>query len=320
MNKNLIAVTIGDINGIGIELLINIWLKNKYRNFVLFTNESIFKKYLKTKKLDIKVNVINNNSKLEFKNKYFNIYNYKSKSNIENTINSINYSYQYCKNKYFIGIITLPIRKDLLKKKLKNFIGHTEYFQKMNNKKSSNMIFIYNKVLISTLTTHVKLSDVNKFLKKKDFIINSIITLNKSLINDIGIKNPKILISGVNPHSGENTNLGLEEKKYIIPAIKRAKIKGINILGPIPGDSMLIESNLNKFDCFLFIFHDQALIPFKYISKFRGVNFTGNLDIIRTSPDHGTAYNLIGKKLASDKSILNCFRFVKKINGNRSKS
>ena len=122
----------------------------------------------------------------------------------------------------------------------------------------------------------------------------------------------------MNPHAGENGYIGHEEIKYIIPQIIKLKKNKVNIHGPISGDSMLTKNNLKKYDCFLFIFHDQGLIPFKYISNFQGVHYTSNLNILRVSPDHGTAYDLVGKNVASNKSLLNCFKFIKKINKNRN--
>ena len=116
----------------------------------------------------------------------------------------------------------------------------------------------------------------------------------------------------MNPHAGENGYIGTEEKKIIIPVIRKLKNNGINVNGPVSADSILIKNNLHKYDCFAFMFHDQALIPFKFISQFSGVNYSGNLDIIRTSPDHGTAYSLIGTKNISDKS-LNSYKLIKKI-------
>ena len=105
-----------------------------------------------------------------------------------------------------------------------------------------------------------------------------------------------------------------------IISLTTASKKNINVFGPTSGDSMLTKENINKFDIFVFIFHDQALIPFKYISQFSGVNYTGNLDIIRVSPDHGTAYNLVGKNKGSDKSLINCIKTVNKIYKNRIKN
>ena len=136
-------------------------------------------------------------------------------------------------------------------------------------------------------------------------------------INKNWLKKLKTRLKGLNPHAGENGEIGREEINIITPVIKSLKNKKILIDGPISPDAMLIKNNLNKYDCFIFIYHDQALIPFKYISQFSGVNYTGNLSIIRVSPDHGTAYNLIGSKNISDLSLLNCYNLIKKIKKNR---
>ena len=134
---------------------------------------------------------------------------------------------------------------------------------------------------------------------------------------DFNISKPKIIISGLNPHAGENGEIGNEENKLITPVVKNLKKKGVDIYGPYSADSILIKKNFKKFDCFVFIYHDQALIPFKYISQFSGVNYTGNLQIIRTSPDHGTAYDLVGKKEISNASFLNCYKLINRIYKNR---
>ena len=216
-------------------------------------------------------------------------------------------------------MITLPIRKDLIIKHVKNnFIGHTEYLQELDKKNTSNMILIHKKIIFSTLTTHIKIKKIINILSKKNYILNKIISLNHSLKKDFNIIKPKILISGINPHAGENGLMGDEEVKLIKPVIKKAKKKGINIIGPFSADSMLVNSNIKKYDCFLFAFHDQALIPYKYISNFQGINFTGNLDIIRVSPDHGTAYNLVGKNIATNKSLITCFKTISKIYQNNN--
>ena len=198
--------------------------------------------------------------------------------------------------KKFIGIVTLPLRKDLIiKKVLPDFIGHTEYLQKMDKKRYSNMILINKKLIISPLTTHLKIKSALNKIKEKDFLYNQIKTLFFCLKKDFNIKKPKIIISGINPHAGENGKIGNEEIFLLKPVIKKLNYNDIKVFGPYSADSMLIKKNLNFYDCFLFMFHDQALIPFKYISKFNGVNYTGNLSVIRTSPDHGTAYDLKGK-------------------------
>ncbi len=315
--NNIIAVTIGDIHGIGIQLLLKLWRQKKINNFILVTNISIFKKYLELKKIKIKINCINNNH-FRIKKECINIYNFDCSSDEENTYKSLIISYHLCKKKKCIGIITLPLRKDLIIKKInKKFIGQTEFFRNQDNKKYANMLLVYKNIIISPLTTHIAIKNVNKEISKKSFIYNQIVNINKILKNDFNILNPKIAISGLNPHSGENGNIGNEELKIIEPIISKIKKNKIDIDGPFPADSILLNKNRVLYDCFIFFYHDQALIPFKLISKFEGINFTGNLNIIRTSPDHGTAYNLVGKKNVSDISLYNCFKFIKKIHNNR---
>ena len=179
------------------------------------------------------------------------------------------------------------------------------------------MILFHKKIVISTITTHIELKKVSNMISNTVFLTNQIYNLNETLKIDFNIVKPKMIISGLNPHAGENGELGNEEKKIIIPILKKLKKAGIDIHGPVSADSMIIKNNINKYDCFIYLYHDQALIPFKYISQFTGVNYTGNLDIIRTSPDHGTAYNLRGSKNISDTSFLNCYKLIKRIYKNR---
>ncbi len=317
--NNLVAITIGDINGIGIEILIDTWKKNKIRNFVLFTNINILKKYLRKKKLKLNLNLINiEENNLNFSKNKINIFSYNIKSLEDNTYKSLIHAYNFCIKKICIGIITLPLRKDLIKKKIdSNFIGHTEFFQKIDSKKNVNMILYHKKLIISPLTTHIEVKKISKYLSNKNFLFNQIYNIYETLKKDFGFLKPKLIISGLNPHAGENGLIGKEENKTIIPVLKKLKRNGIVVDGPFSGDSILIKKNLLKYDCFIFMYHDQALIPFKYISQFTGVNYTGNLDIIRASPDHGTAYDLIGTGKASYKSLINCYKLIIKIYKNR---
>ena len=316
--KNKLCISIGDINGIGIEMLLNIYDKSQNNDFILFTNLNIFERYLIKNNIKIKINVVNKNNNLKFDKDKINIYDFKASNYAENTFKSIKQSYYFCLNNSNMGLITLPLNKKLISNKFKSFIGHTEYLEKLSKSKTSNMIFILNKLIISTLTTHLPINKIRRKISNKNFIFEKVITLNNTLKKDFKIKKPKILISGMNPHAGENGYIGNEEIKYIIPQIIKLKKHKVNIHGPISGDSMLTKYNLKKYDCFLFVFHDQGLIPFKYISNFQGVHYTSNLKILRVSPDHGTAYDLVGKNVASNKSLLNCFKFIKKINKNRN--
>ena len=314
---DLIAITIGDIKGVGIKILIDAWINRKINNFILFTDHKIIKQYLNNKNIKIELNIIKK-EKVYIDNKKLNIFSYNSNSKEDNTYKSLKFAYNFCKEKICIGIITLPIRKDLIKNKVnKNFIGHTEYFQKIDNKKYSNMILYNKQIIVSPLTTHIEIKKISKFISNKKFIFNQILNLNNTLKKDFNISKPKLIISGLNPHAGENGEIGKEELTYILPTIKKLNKKGVLIDGPISADSILIKNNLIKYHCFIFIYHDQALIPFKYISQFSGVNYTGNLSVIRTSPDHGTAYDLLKSKKFSNKSFMNCYKLVKKIYKNR---
>ena len=314
---DLIAITIGDIKGVGIKILIDAWINRKINNFILFTDHKIIKQYLNNKNIKIELNIIKK-EKIYIDNKKLNIFSYNSNSKEDNTYKSLKFAYNFCKEKICIGIITLPVRKDLIKNKVnKNFIGHTEYFQKIDNKKYSNMILYNKQIIISPLTTHIEIKKISKFISNKKFIFNQILNLNNTLKKDFNISKPKLIISGLNPHAGENGKIGKEELTYILPTIKKLNKKGVLIDGPFSADSILIKNNLIKYNCFIFIYHDQALIPFKYISQFSGVNYTGNLSVIRTSPDHGTAYDLLKSKKFSNKSFMNCYKLVKKIYKNR---
>ena len=316
--SKLIAVTIGDINGIGIDIFLSLFSANKIKNAVLFSNYILISNYLKKNKINLKINLINGSlNNYTYKKNHLNLFSYKAKSNVENTFNSIIYSHKETIKKKFIGIVTLPIRKDLIIKKInKHFIGHTEFLQKLENKKNSNMILIHDKIVVSPITTHIRINSVSKVLLKKNYFLTQISNLHKILKIDLNIKDPKIIVSGLNPHAGENGKFG-DEEIFINKLIKSLKSKKMNITGTVSADSMLL--NNENYDCYVFMYHDQALIPFKYISKFSGVNYTGNLDVIRVSPDHGTAYSLKGTKDISYDSLKKCFILINKINKNKIK-
>ncbi len=321
MNKKIISVTIGDINGIGIELLINLWKQKKINNFILITNYLLFKLYLKKKKIRLPIKIIKQKNKINFlsKNNFY-IFNINAKNNIENTYQSLIHSYNLTINKFSDGIITLPLNKEKISNYFNtNFKGQTEFFQKLDKKKHSNMIFYSKKLIVLSLTTHISIKSINKILNKKNYIYKKIILLLETLKIDFQIKNPKIVISGINPHSGENGKIGNEEILYIKPAIKKLLMNNISIEGPFSTDSLFFKNYLKKYDCFICNYHDQALIPFKIISGFKGINYTGSLDIIRVSPDHGTAYNLVGKNIANSESLLNCFKLINTFIKNRFK-
>ena len=323
MNKRIIAVTIGDIDGIGIEILIKLWKSKKINNFILVTNNKLFNKYLIKKKIKLPIKTFNKYEKSDFikiNTKNFSIFDINAENNYDNTYNSLLEGYKLNNKKLCQGIITLPLNKSIISRKVNNnFLGQTEFFEKLNNKKYTNMIFYSKKIIVSPLTTHIPINNINKKLKNMNFILKKIEKLILTLKNDFSIKNPKIALAGLNPHAGENGIIGYEENKYIIPVINKLKKEKIFIDGPFAADSLFTKKNIKYYDCFLCCYHDQALIPFKILSKFNGINYTGSLDIVRVSPVHGTAYDIVGLNKAKTNSLLYCFKLTKKIIKNRLK-
>ena len=323
MKKSLKAVTIGDIKGIGIEILIKLW-KTKRKNignFILVTNYKLLLKHLNKLNINLPVTpILDFNNVRKLAEKHFLIYNIKAINNDYNTYNSMLESYTLARKKICSSIITLPLNKEKIINNIdRNFIGQTELFQKLDKKKHSNMFFYSNKIIISTLTTHIPLKKVSKIFSDKKLIYQKIILINNTLINDFKIPNPKIAISGINPHAGEKGTIGNEEIKYLKPIIKKLSKKRINIQGPFSADSMFNKINRSLYDCFICAFHDQALIAFKLINEFEGVNYTGSLDIIRASPDHGTAYDMVNTNKANIRSLYNSFKLADIIYKNRIK-
>ncbi len=317
--KNLIAVSIGDIDGIGIHLLIREFKKNNISNFILISNYNIFKKKL-SNFYNIKLfNKLNNITEISNYNKNkINILDILTRNKYTNALDALKISYKLTKNKKFIGILTLPLNKKKINNFVNNrFIDQTTYFSKLENKKS-NMLFNYRNKFYIPLTTHIELKKVHRYFKNTDLVINKIISLNNTLKVDFKIDKPKFLIAGINPHAGENGLISKDEENYIFPIVKQLNKKNISIKGPTSGDSIINKINLKKYDAFLFTYHDQALIPFKIISNFQGINFTSGLDIIRVSPSHGTGDNIKNINDASSKGIVNSYNTIKRIYKNRN--
>ena len=318
LNKKLTCVTIGDIEGIGIHLLLKEFKNNNVKDFILITNIKIFNKYIKFPKN--KINVISEINIGNYNKKKLNIYSFQTKNKNTNTIDALKYAYEFTKKNKFIGILTLPLNKfKVIKLVSKKFVDQTTYFSNKENQKYSNMIFYYKNKFFIPLTIHIELKEVHNSFKNKFAMTNKIMNLHTTLVNDFKITKPKLIIAGINPHAGENKTISKDDNKYLLPIISQLKKKGIFIHGPISGDGVINKENLKKYDAFIFTYHDQALIPFKIISNYTGVNFTSNLNIVRVSPSHGTAENLIGSNKVISKGIINCFNLIKKINRNRNK-
>lgn len=199
-------------------------------------------------------------------------------------------------------LVTGPINKDLIQSDEFNFPGHTEFLADMANVEDHLMLLVADELRVGVVTGHVALKEVSSELTKEK-ILSKIQILHDSLQKDFGINHPKIAVLGLNPHAGDNGLLGDEEKDVIIPAIRSAEEKNMYVYGPFGADGFFGSSGYKSFDGILAMYHDQGLIPFKALAFDTGVNFTAGLPIVRTSPDHGTAYDLAGKGEANPHSM-----------------
>ncbi len=199
-------------------------------------------------------------------------------------------------------LITAPINKDNIQSIDFTFPGHTEYLVQKFKAEDYVMLMVSEQMRIGVVTGHVPISNVAENISK-DLILSKLRILAHSLVQDFSVTSPRIAVLGLNPHAGDNGLLGKEEQDIIIPAIKEAKDEGIVAMGPYPADGFFGSSDYMKFDAILAMFHDQGLIPFKLASFERGVNFTAGLPVIRTSPAHGTAYDIAGEDKASPESF-----------------
>jgi 4-hydroxythreonine-4-phosphate dehydrogenase len=199
-------------------------------------------------------------------------------------------------------LVTAPISKETIAKAGFQFAGHTEYLADMAGQKEALMMMVAENLRVALVTSHIALSDVSKSLTREG-ILDKIEVLNQSLQRDFGIQRPRIAVLGFNPHAGENGKMGAEETETITPAINLAKAKDILANGPFPADGFFGSPALKQYDAVLAMYHDQGLTPFKALAFDEGVNFTAGLPIVRTSPDHGTAFDIAGQDKASAQSM-----------------
>ncbi len=213
-------------------------------------------------------------------------------------------------------LVTAPINKDEMVKMGFKHAGHTGYFEEKFNKKGL-MFLVTDGLKVAVSTHHIPISQVAENISKEK-IKKQIKALNQTLIEDFSISKPKIAVLGLNPHSGDGGVIGNEEIEIISPAIKELSDQGILAFGPFPADSFFQPSKYKSFDAVLAMYHDQGLAPFKTLAYEEGVNYTAGLPFIRTSPDHGVAYDIAGQNIADEQSFTEAIFTAIKIFKNRS--
>ncbi|MCM8804346.1 MAG: 4-hydroxythreonine-4-phosphate dehydrogenase PdxA [Candidatus Omnitrophica bacterium] len=318
--KKIIGITIGDPAGIGPEIILKGYEKiKKIKNVIplLIGDIAVIEKNLEFIGLKLKIKIVK--EKEEIDERFLNIFspniikNYDFPVGFDNKICG-NASFKYVtlginlwKRKIINGLVTCPISKKAWYLAGYNYSGHTELLAEKLNEKKYAMIMIAEKYKVLLLTTHIPLKDVFKFLNKD--LIEEKVKIGYEFLKKLKINNPTIGICGINPHVGEDGILGKEEIEIIKPAIENIKNKGINLEGPFPPDTIYRKN----FDLIIAIYHDQALIPLKTFYFEKLINFTAGIKMIRTSPGHGTGFDIAYKNKANPESFICSYNFVVKL-------
>lgn len=314
-HKIIIGISQGDINGVGLEVILKTLSDHSITEIctpVIFSSQKTIAFYKKLLGLDdLNFHLLKDLNQINHKK--VNLYNcYEEEVVIEpglQTETGGKYAYislnetvnALLQNKLDV-IVTAPINKKNIQRDDFNFIGHTEFLGNKFNGKPLMLLCSENGLRVALVTEHLPIKDVAIKLSN-ELIQLKIKQLSQSLLTDFGIRKPKIAVLGLNPHAGDNGAIGSEDK-IISDAIKSLDINAL-VYGPYPADGYFGNSLYHQFDAVLAMYHDQGLIPFKTIAFNSGVNYTAGLKIIRTSPDHGTAYDIAGKGIANEQSFKN---------------
>lgn len=314
-NKPVIGFTCGDVNGIGTELIIKTLGDSRILDFctpVIFANNKLINFYRKSlPEININYSTVKETNRLN--PKQINLINcWEEEVNItpgaQNEIGgkyaalSLKAATKALKDKLIDGMVTAPIHKKNIQSATFNFTGHTPFLQDFFGAKDIVMFMVAENMRVALLTEHVAVKDINQHITKEK-IINKLQLVNASLKKDFGITKPKIAVLALNPHAGDEGLIGKEEEEIIKPAIKEAKQKDVFCFGPYPADAFFARGQHEKFDAVLALYHDQGLIPFKSLAIGEGVNFTAGISAVRTSPDHGVAFDIAGKGKADESSF-----------------
>ncbi|WP_301922527.1 4-hydroxythreonine-4-phosphate dehydrogenase PdxA [Ferruginibacter sp.] len=314
-NKPVIGLSCGDINGIGLELIIKTVGDTRLLEMctpVIFASNKVLNFYRKSLP-DINFNFSTIKESSRVNHKQVNLYNCweeevaVSPGLLNDTggkyaVLSLVTAAQALKEGKLDGLVTAPIHKKNTHSEEFNFTGHTPYLKNLFEVPDVVMLMVAENMRVALVTEHVAVKDISTFITKEN-IISKLQILNNALKKDFGIDKPKISVLGLNPHAGDEGLVGTEEEEIIKPAIKEAKHKDIFCFGPYSADAFFARGQYEKFDAVLAMYHDQGLIPFKSLATGEGINYTAGLAGIRTSPDHGVAFDIAGKNKADEASF-----------------
>jgi 4-hydroxythreonine-4-phosphate dehydrogenase len=313
--KPVVGITHGDINSISYEIIIKSFVDNRIFELltpVVYGSSKIASYHRKTLNVsDFSFNLIKRADTANPKRaNIININDLEIKIDLgkstsiagELALQALEAATEDLKKNFIDVLVTAPINKKNIQSKDFHFPGHTEYLADKFGATDYLMLMVSNSLRIGVITGHIPLREVFNQLTE-ELILKKVKILNQSLIQDFGIRNPRIALLGLNPHASDEGLLGQEESTIIKPAIEKANEQGMRVFGPFPADGFFGSSTFSQFDGILAMYHDQGMLPFKSLAFESGVNFTAGLPIIRTSPAHGTAYEIAGKDVASPDSF-----------------
>lgn len=313
IEKIKLGISIGDLNGIGCEVVLKTFEDTRMLDFctpIIFASNKTISHQMKALDLTMPFHGVQEPSKaLEGKINIVNVWKEVPQISFgeataeagEFAIRSLRAAVAALKEGEIDALVTAPINKTNIQSETFAFPGHTDYLAQ-ELKGESLMFMVTEGLKIGLLTDHVAVKDVSKAIIPR-VVRDKVNTIEKSLKMDFGIRRPKIALLGINPHSGDNGVIGKEDDEVLKPVIKEMRNLGHLVYGPYAADSFFGSDGYKKFDAVLAAYHDQGLIPFKTLSFGQGVNFTAGLSKIRTSPDHGTAYEIAGKGVADHGSF-----------------
>lgn len=315
-DRPVIGITLGDFNGVGPELILKTFSDPRILKVcipVVYGNYKLFARYKKILGNYDELNFHSIKSIQEVQSKKINLLvcweddfevtpGQPSKESGKAAFLSLEKAVSDALAGGLQAIVTAPIDKKNIQQEGFKFAGHTEYLAERCGVKDNLMVMVSPTMKVALATAHISVAQIAASLTR-EVLLTKINLLYQSLKKDFGISKPKIAVLGLNPHAGENGMMGMEEQNLIAPVIKEVKDKGVLLFGPFPADGFFGQHHYTKFDGVLAMYHDQGLTPFKALCFDEGVNFTGGLPFIRTSPDHGTAYDLAGKNLVAEESF-----------------
>jgi 4-hydroxythreonine-4-phosphate dehydrogenase len=329
--KPVIGISCGDLNGIGSELIIKTFSDNRILEFctpVVFASNKVINFYKKSIP-DTNFNYFNTKDFTRLNVKQVNLFNCWEEETALNpgqltdaagkyAVLSLQTAVAALKQKQIEGLVTAPIHKKNIQSPEFSFTGHTPYLKSFFGVDDVVMMLCAGNFRVALVTEHIPVADIAKNITKES-IVSKLTIMNKSLQRDFGIDKPRIAVLGLNPHAGDEGLVGNEEETIIKPAIREAKNSNILAVGPYSADAFFARRHHDKFDAVLAMYHDQGLIPFKALAIGEGVNYTAGLPAVRTSPDHGVAFDIAGKNKADTSSfiaaIFECIDIVNRRNG-----